>query len=94
MVKSRLGPWSVDNVGTENYQFELHQPFNFWDEFAVGVRFDDLNPRFKFVGRYGLLSGSNVFIVDVYLRELELFDPDKMEDSCWLTCSYKAPSWP
>ena len=72
MVKSRLGPWSVDNVGTENYQFELHQLFNFWDEFAVGVRFDDLNPRFKFVGGYILLSGSDVVIVDVCLAFMKL----------------------
>ena len=44
MVKSRLDQWSVDNLGSENCQVVLHQPFNFRNEFAVGVRFDDLNP--------------------------------------------------
>ena len=67
MVKSRLDQWSVDNLGSENCQVVLHQPFNFWDEFAAGVRFDNLNPRFEFVGGYGLLSSSDVVIVDIYL---------------------------
>ena len=66
-MKSRLVHGQLITLERRIVRFALHQPFNFWDEFAAGVRFDDLNPRFEFVGGYGLLSSLDVVIVDVYL---------------------------